>query len=162
MTPAAFPLEFYWDNMALAANLVKVALLVVRSSAPALNQLRLLTFFFSSAESEQHFQCCVAMQANLPQCYTEIREFTSCPGARVQFYNAFRDVVWRFSLGKDRGNDSDLNKLPPWFASNFVRWLIRSCSYCWNNINVRTAGTRCCLRKHPQLTSNNYPAVKII
>lgn len=25
------------------------------------------------------------------------------------------------SLGKDRGNDSDLNKLPPWFASNFVR-----------------------------------------
>lgn len=79
--------------MALAANLVKVALLVVRSSAPALNQLRLLTFFFSSAESEQHFPCCVAMQANLPQYYTEIREFTSCPGARVQFYNAFRVVV---------------------------------------------------------------------
>lgn len=54
VTPAAFPLEFYWDNMALAANLVKVALLVVRSSAPALNQLRLLTFFFFLLQSRSN------------------------------------------------------------------------------------------------------------
>lgn len=48
VAPAVFPLEFYWDNMALAANLVKVAVLVVRSGAPTLNQLLRQSFFFLS------------------------------------------------------------------------------------------------------------------